>query len=205
MNKSIQNYTPFLISPIGRSISKILGLWIILSLSSLSLHAGGSVKPLCKKSLKKIEAKYGEDIKALFSGKGSDKNVLALKRLIAEEIDPDLAITAIKKYNEARKLRTGSVKKREAMSLIEELFVGSSLSAKKGRDIIIGSGGAVSARKTKTTQKTYTDNKKPRCKSKKTVTERAPKIKYHDSDQLAEQVILNELDGKTLKSLVAVI
>lgn len=194
-----------MISLIGRKISKVLGCLIILSVSSMSLYAGGTVKPLCKKSLKKIEAKYGKDIKALFSGKGSDKNVLALKRLIAEEIDPDLAITAIKKYNEARKLRSGSVQKRAAMASLEQLFSETKISAKKGRDIIIGSASAVCARKTKTLQRTYTDHKKPRCRSKKTVTERAPKIKYQDADQLAEQVILDELDGKALKSLVAVI
>ena len=98
MNKSKQNQTPSLnafIRLIGQYTTKVLGLWFILSISSMGLYAGGTVKPLCKKSLKKIEAKYGKDIKALFSGKGSDKNVLALKRLIAEEIDPDLAITAI--------------------------------------------------------------------------------------------------------------
>ena len=177
---------------------------IILAVATPHLYAGAPVKSLSGKALKTIEGKYGKETRSLFSGKGSDKNVLALKRLIAEGIDPDLAIAAITKYQDAKKLRSGSAQKREALNSIEALFVGSQLSAKKGLAIILGSGSAVIARESKKALSTSQSPNKPSCSAKKTVTKRAKKIKFNDPDQLAEHVILNELDGKTQHELLAV-
>ena len=132
----------------------------------------------------------------MFSGKKSAKNVLALKRLIAEDVDPDLAILAIKKYNEAENYRSGSKQKREAFQEIEDLFANSKIDSKKGRDIMIGAGGAVTARKDKKVQTTYQKANRPSCSNKRTSMKRAPKIKYKDPDRLAESVLLEELNGE---------
>ena len=172
----------------------LLGIFMVFSASG---YAANIVKPLSNKALKKIEEKYDKQTRDMFSGKGSEKNVLALKRLIAEEVNPDLAIAAIKKYDQAKKYRSGTTEKREAFEEIEALFANSNISSKEGRDIIIGAGGAVRARKTKTVQTTYQKANKPSCSNKITSTKRAPKMKYQDSDRLAESVLLKELKGET--------
>ena len=172
----------------------LVGIFLIFSASS---YAANTVKPLSNKVLKKIEEKYDKQTRSMFSGKGSEKNVLALKRLIAEEVNPDLAITAIKKYDQAKKYRSGSEEKREAIEEIEALFANSNISSKEGRDIIIGAGGAVRARKDKKVQTTYQKANKPSCSNKRTSMTKAPKIKYQDPDRLAESVLLKELKGKS--------
>ena len=200
MCKSIQHKHPLFSGQfqLGRRIFlAILFGGIFMLFTTVNLHAANSVKPLSGKVLKKIEGTYGKDTRELFRGKGSEKNVLALKRLIAEEIDPDIAVLAIEKYNELKKYRPASAERKNAWEFIKQLFAKTRLSWKKGRDIIIGAASAVVARKTKTAQRTYTANNKARCKSKKTVTERAAKIKYEDGDKFAEQVILHELNGET--------
>ena len=171
----------------------IAGLCLIFATTSYAAH---TVKPLSGKALKKIEEKYDKETRKMFSGKNSDKNVLALKRLIAEDIDPDLAILAIKKYNEAESYRSGSKQKREAFQEIEDLFAKSKIDSKKGRDIMIGAGGAVRARKDKKVQTTYQKANKPSCSNKRTSMKKAPKIKYQDPDRLAESVLLKELNGE---------
>lgn len=168
----------------------------ILSINSMNLYARGTVKSLSNKALNKIEAEYGAATKGLFSGKDSDQHVLALKRLIVEEIDPDLAIVAISKYQEAKKFRAGSIQKRNALDFIKQLFVGTRLSPKKGLSIILGSGSAVVARESKRTLNTTQNSNKPSCRNKKTVFKRAKRVKYDDLDELAEDVILKELDGE---------
>ena len=162
---------------------------------STLIYASGPVKPLSNKALKNIEEKYDKEVRSLFSGKSSEKNVLALKRLIAEEVNPDLAIVAIQKYNEAKQYRSGSVERRNALDKVASLFTSHPISWKKCRDIMMGAGSAIAARKTKTTQKTYNDHRKPSCRSKKTKRQRAAKIKYQDPDRLAESVLLMELKG----------
>ena len=186
-----------------QKFAKALFLGGIFLIVSTILYAGGPVKSLSNKALKKIEEKYDKETRSLFSGKNSDKNVLALKRLIAEGVDPDLAITAIKKFNEAKKYRSGSVEKRKALALIEDLFVTTNISWKKVRDTMMGAGGAIAARKSRTVQKTYTARNKPSCRSKTTISQRAPKVKYQDPDRLAESAILMELTGNTSNNAIA--
>ena len=185
-------------------LNKHMNLFLLVGLFlmfSTAIYAASPVKRLSNKVLKKIEEKYDEQTRNLFSGKGSEKNVLALKRLIAEEVNPDLAIVAIKKYDQAKKYRSGSEEKREVIEEMEALFANSNVSSKEGRDIIIGAGGAVHARETKTVQNTYQKANKPSCKNKITGTKRAPKVKYQDPDRLAESVLLKELRGKVVSKV----
>ena len=176
-----------------RTRMNIFMLVSIFLIFSSSVYASNTVKPLSNKALKKIEERYDKQTRKMFSGKGSEKNVLALKRLIAEEVNPDLAIAAIKKYNTAKRYRSGSVQKRKAFSEIEALFANSKISSKEGRNIIIGAGGAVVARKDKKVQTTYQKANKPSCSNKRTSMKKAPKIKYQDPDRLAESVLLAQL------------
>ena len=207
MNNPSQ-HQPLLFSDLMRltvgKISATLVLFTFLSFISISAYAGGAVKPLGNKALKKIEARYGKDTKKLFSGKGNEQNVLALKRLIAENIDPDLAITAIVQYDGAKKLRSGSVKKRNALSKIGQLFSGSSLSSSKGLKIIMAAGSAIAARQSNTELMTFHDSKMPVCSSKVTLTRRASKVRHQDLDKLADRVILSDLDGQTEHTMLAV-
>lgn len=208
MNNPSQHQSIFLSDHMRLFVGKIsatLVLFTLLAIASVSVYAGGTVKPLGNKALKKIEANYGKDTRNLFSGKGSERNVLALKRLIAEDVDPDLAITAIQKYEESRKFRSGSALKRKALDIIEQLFSGTSVSSKKGLEIIIGSGSAVAARNHRTELITFHDSKMPSCSSKKTITKRASKVKNEDLDKMAERVILSELNGEAGNNLFAAV
>ncbi|MEM7368735.1 MAG: hypothetical protein AAF587_09025 [Bacteroidota bacterium] len=174
---------------------------VICLICSASLFAASPVKPLSNKVLKTIEGKYDKETRKMFSGKGSEKNVLALKRLIAEEVNPDLAISAIRMYNQARSYRSGSKQRRAAIREMEVLFSSSNICWKKGRDIVIGASTAIAARKSRTVQNTYQNPNKPSCRSKRTVSKRAPKVKFQDSDRLAENVLLTKLRGNITHSL----
>ena len=179
-----------LFKKVSLSYVNALIIGALFLLFSTATYAANPVKPLSNKVLKKIEERYDKQTRSLFTGKGSEKNVLALKRLVAEEVNPELAIEAIKKYDKARKYRSGSAQKRKAISEIEDLFEGSKISKKKGRDIMIGAGSSISARKSKTVQKTYQKANRPSCSNKISVTKRAPKVKYQDPDRLAKEILL---------------
>lgn len=170
------------------------GLFLIFS---SHLYAANPVKPLSHKALKKIEEKYDKETRKIFSGKGSEKNVLALKRLIAEDVNPDRAIVAIRTYNKAVKYRSGSLQKRKMIQQMEVIFSGSKICWKKGRDIVIGAGTAISARKARTMTHTSYNPNKPSCRANVSAIKRAPKVKYQDPDRLAENVLLTKLTGST--------
>lgn len=182
-------------------IALILGsLFLIFSTST---YAASPVKPLSNKVLKTIEEKYDKQTRKIVSGKNSEKNVLALKRLLAADVNPDLAIAAVKKYAEARSYRSGSIQRRNAYTEIETLFANSNIDSKQGRDIMIKAGSSISARKCKTMQQTSHNANKPSCRSKKTVTKKATKVKHQDPDRLAESILLSELKGKTKNKVFA--
>lgn len=164
-----------------------------------SLSAAKAVKPLSNKVLKNIEEKYDKETRNMFSGKGSERNVLALKRLIADEVHPDVAIAAILKYDESKRYRSGSVEKRAAIAEMEALFANSHIHWKKGRDILMRAGTAIQARKDKSELHTFHDTKAPTCRSKRVETRKKDKVSHEDPDQLAENVLLTELTGSVKK------
>lgn len=161
-----------------------------------SLFAAKAVKPLSNKVLKNIEEKYDKETRNLFSGKDSESNVLALKRLIAEEVQPDVAIAAILKYDESKRYRSGSLQRREAIGEMEALFATSNIHWKKGRDIVMRAGTAIHARTVKSELHTSRDPNEPICRNKKVVSKRTEKVTYQDPDQLVENVLLTQLTGR---------
>ncbi|RMG62830.1 MAG: hypothetical protein D6722_18195 [Bacteroidetes bacterium] len=160
-----------------------------------SLSAAKPVKPLSKKVLRNIEAKYDRATRDLFSGKESAFNVLALKRLIAQGVQPDVAIAAIVQYHESKGYRPGSPEKRAAMTEMEALFAHSDISGKKGRDILMRAGTAIHARTDRSELHTYQDPNEPVCRAQKTETRRGEQVSFSDPDKLVEHVLLTELKG----------